>query len=47
MPIAVPTMPWARLKRPVPRVRSATISGTITPNTAAVMPSSSCTATSR
>src|SRR5215472_15231565 len=47
IPIPLPTMPWARLKRPVPRVISAIVSGTSTPNTAALMPSSSCTATSR
>ena len=46
MPIEVPTMPWPRLKWPVPRVRSATTSGTMTANTAAVTPSRSCTATS-
>ena len=43
----VPTIPWPRLKWPVPRVRSAMTSGTITPNTAAVTPSSSCTTTSK
>ena len=47
MPTNVPTMPWPRLKWPVPRVKSAIISGTITPNIAAVTPSSNCTATSR
>ena len=38
-------MPWPRLNRPVPRVRSATTSGTMTAKTAAVTPSSSCTKT--
>ena len=47
MPVVVPTMPCARLKWPVPRVISAMISGTMTPSTAAVMPSSIWTATSR
>jgi hypothetical protein len=47
IPVVVPTMPWPRLKCPVPRVRSAMMSGTITPNTEAVKPSRSCTATSR
>ena len=37
-------MPSARLKRPPRCVRSATISGTIMPITAALMPSSHCTA---
>ena len=46
MPVAVPTMPWPRLKWPVPRVRSAITSGTMTANTEAVTPSSSCTTTS-
>ena len=46
MPVAVPRMPWPRLKWPVPRVRSATTSGTMTANTAAVTPSRSCTARS-
>ena len=44
MPVEVPRMPRPRLKWPVPRVRSATTSGTITARTAAVTPSSSCTA---
>ena len=43
MPTKVPMMPWPRLKCPVPRVRSATTSGTMTLNTAAVTPSRSCT----
>ena len=47
MPVAVPTMPCARLKWPLPNATSATISGIITLNTAAVMPSNTCTATSR
>ena len=34
-PIMVPTTPWVRLNRPVPRVRSAMVKGTITLNTAA------------
>ncbi len=46
MPIAVPTMPCARLKWPLPNATSATINGTMTLNTAAVMPSNTCTATS-
>src|SRR5262245_22838227 len=47
IPIPVPTIPCARLKWPVPRVMSAIVSGTSTPNTAAQIPSSTCTATSR
>ena len=46
-PIAVPTAPSARLKRPVSRVRSATISGTSTPSTEAEMPSKTWMATSQ
>ena len=34
-----------RLKRPVPRLRSAATSGSITPNVAELTASSSCTAT--
>ena len=45
-PVAVPAMPRPRLKWPVPRVTSATTSGTMTANTEAVTPSSSCTTTS-
>ena len=40
-PATMPTTPSAELKRPVPRVISATISGTMTPSTAALTPSSS------
>src|SRR5262245_23832202 len=47
MPMPVPTIPCARLKRPVLRAMSAIVSGTSTPNTAAEMPSSTCTATSQ
>ena len=36
----------SQIKAPVPRVRSATISGTITPIAAAAMPSSTCPSTS-
>jgi len=39
MPDAVPTMPCAKLKRPVPPVRSAMIRAVRTPNTVALMPS--------
>src|SRR5262249_20871713 len=38
MPIPLPTMPCARLKRPVPRVMSAMVSGTSTPNRRAAAP---------
>jgi hypothetical protein len=31
IPCAVATMPWAALKRPVPRIRSATTIGKIAP----------------
>ena len=47
IPMVVPITPWARLNRPVPRVTSATMSGTMTLNTEAVSPSSSWTATCR
>ena len=47
MPVAVPMMPSARLKCPLPKATSATISGIITAKTAAVMPSNTCTATIR
>jgi hypothetical protein len=39
MPDAVPTMPCAKLKRPVPPVRSAMIRAVRTPSTVALMPS--------
>jgi hypothetical protein len=39
MPDAVPTMPCAKLKRPVPPVRSAMTSAVRTPSTVALMPS--------
>src|SRR5215467_14685358 len=40
IPDPVPTMPWAKLKRPVPPVTSAMTSAVSTPNTAPLMPSS-------
>ena len=40
IPDAVPMMPCAKLKRPVPLVRSAMTSGVSTPSTAPLMPSS-------
>jgi hypothetical protein len=45
MPTAAPTVACARLKWPLPRVVSATTSGTSTPSVAAEIPSSSCAAT--
>ena len=36
MPVAVPTMPCAKLKWPLPKAMSATINGIMTLNTAAV-----------
>ena len=47
IPVAVPTMPCARLKWPLPNAMSATISGIMTLKTAAVMPSNTWTATSK
>ena len=47
MPVAVPTMPCARLKWPLPNATSAKINGTITLKTAAVTPSKIWTATSK
>ena len=40
IPDAVPTIPWAKLKRPVPPVISAMTSAVRTPSTVALMPSS-------
>ena len=40
IPDAVPTMPWAKLKRPVMPVISAITSAVSTPSTAPLMPSS-------
>src|SRR5262252_8360605 len=40
IPDPVPTMPWAKLKRPVPPVTSAMTSAVSTPNTAPLMASS-------
>ena len=44
MPMAKPTAPSARLKRPERAATSLTISGTRMPNPAPAMPSSTCTA---
>ena len=40
IPEAVPTMPWAKLNRPVPPVISAMTRAVSTPSTVALMPSS-------
>ena len=42
IPDAVPTMPWARLNRPVPLVISATTRAVSTPRAAPLIPSSAC-----
>src|SRR4051812_15319508 len=46
-PAVVAIAPWLMLKRPVPRVRSATTSGNSAPKIPAPTPSSNCTDTSQ